>query len=300
MKSVSVDAGFGGITREEDHRKRWHKPSGALCELGAHQAAGHHDIGYEKVYFQATLEEIECCVPAVSDSHPIAERPHLTLENPAQFLIVFHKQHALRAIADRRPEFAFQRHRIAVGCRENQLDRRANTLLGIDSSRTVELPHQTVDHRQAHAGPFTDRLGGIEGLEGARHLLFRHADTRIRDRKEHVASRLQLLLALLDVLGPYPHVRRFDRQSSAVGHRVSRVQREIEERAFGLSGIDLRIPEAATSNRLDLDALRNDPSQHPVHALHQVVEVDGCSVERGIVSEREKLTGQPSTTFHRA
>src|SRR5690606_18441699 len=120
-------------------------------------------------------------------------------------------------------------------------DGRATTRLGLDADRTVRLPHEAVDLREAETGAVALRLGGEEGLERPRRHCRRHARARVAHDDADMLARLAVRLALL--LGD-EEVGGGDREPAAIRHGIARIDGEVEERALELVGVDPYRPQA--------------------------------------------------------
>jgi hypothetical protein len=85
---------------------------------------------------------------------------------------------------------------------------------------------------------------------------------------------------------------RLDRQLAARRHRVARVDREVEERAFELIGVRQGLPQPGAEDGFDLDRLAQRAVQQIRHAADQPVNVDRTRRERLAPGKREQLSGQ--------
>ena len=83
-----------------------------------------------------------------------------------------------------RPAVAPRRARppTLIGARQDDAEPRAFARRGDDLGPAAGLGGEAVDLGKAEAGPLADRLGGEEGLEGARRHLGRHPLAGVRDR----------------------------------------------------------------------------------------------------------------------
>ncbi|MNE99237.1 hypothetical protein D3C80_1978840 [compost metagenome] len=59
----------------------------------------------------------------------------------------------------------------------------------------------------------------------------------------------------------------FYRQPSTAVHCVPRIDRQVEDRIFKLTGIDQGIPQAARDDGFKLDLLTQGPPKHVIHVL---------------------------------
>ena len=93
----------------------------------------------------------------------------------------------------------------------------------------VELVHEAEHLGQAQPRAGAVRLGGEEGVEGARRHLGAHADAVVDHRHRDEAARRGDLQAL-DLVGPEHHRPRAHDDAAAVLHRVARVLHEVHQR----------------------------------------------------------------------
>ena len=98
-----------------------------------------------------------------------------------------------------------------------------------------------------------------------------------------------------------PLVGGLDRQPTAVGHRVARVDAQVEQRVLELVRVDQRRPQPAGAD--DLDARSSGPtvrrSSSSMSAISRLTSV-GSRVERLAAREREQAVGQRRRALRRA
>ena len=69
-----------------------------------------------------------------------------------------------------------------------------------------------------------------------------------------------------------------DDQAAAVGHRVARVDRQVDDHLLELAGVGPDAAESGARGRVSsVDVLADDAPQHPLHVGDQRVQVDGPS-----------------------
>ena len=105
--------------------------------------------------------------------------------------------------------------------RERQREREARALAdgAVAGDRAAVLLHDAVGDRQAEAGALADLLGREERIVDARQLLGRNARARCRRSRRRPSA---------------PSARGHDRQPAALGHRVARVQEQVQEHLLQL------------------------------------------------------------------
>ena len=169
----------------------------------------------------------------------------------------------------------FRRH----GTRQVDLHRRAGAGFAGKPHRAAELRRHAVDLRKPEATALADRLGGEERLERVLHDIAGHADTGIDHRDPHVVARIECVQpsGFVSI-----HISRCDAQLTAIGHRVSGVDGEVENDKLELRGITRRRPEVGRQIGLDLHESAEAALQQFTHAGD-----DGIHIHR---SRRQILT----------
>ena len=81
------------------------------------------------------------------------------------------------------------------------------------------------------------------------------------------------------------NVAALDRQLAAIGHRVARVERKVEQRGGELVGIDHRGPGVLGEHRRDLDMLAERRPQQLGGVEDQRVDVDLDRLQRLLTGE---------------
>ncbi len=89
-------------------------------------------------------------------------------------------------------------------------------------------------------------------------------------------------------------VHRFHGQMPAVGHRVSRIDRKVQDRGLQRIGIRLDLPEPGTPHRLDGDGLTQRSIQQVLPSPDQRVDIDRFGIERLTSRKRQQPLGQGS------
>ncbi len=158
--------------------------------------------------------------------------------------------------------------------REGKPDREGGPLprLGSYAHGAAQLPGDAVDGRQAESRPSLPRLRRKEGLENPVHDLRRDPDARIGDFEEDIASGRKAVEAdgarLFDGFdgSGYP-------QFSASGHRVPRVEGQVEEYLLDLSGIREGSRGASAQGKGKQDILGEYAAKQPLRILNRRVEI---------------------------
>ena len=174
--------------------------------------------------------------------------------------------------------------------------------LALDGDGAAALGHDTEDRRQPQPGPLADSLGREERLEDMRAHLIVHPDSAVLNRESQVVAGLEPLLGreevqatdlgavlrLRVVLG-HDHPRRLDGELAAVGHRVPRVDAEVEDDLLDLTGVGEDRSKLLTELDLELDVLADQALEHLAHVGHDVVERELLRLEHLPPAEGEKL-----------
>jgi hypothetical protein len=85
-----------------------------------------------------------------------------------------------------------------------------------------------------------------------------------------------------------PPVGGLDGDASAVRHRISRIEAEVQQRILELGRVNQHRPQTARADGLDGDARTNRALDHVLHAIDQTIDVGWLGVERLTAREREQ------------
>ncbi|GJD67564.1 hypothetical protein MMMDOFMJ_0480 [Methylobacterium gnaphalii] len=242
------------------------------------------------------VEQAERRVGALGMDHRVVQvAQHLDGEPPHRRLILHHEDDLVRAsLGDGcGATFGLRRHdlRRAGEPRQVDLHGRPDTGLGIDLDVPVGLPDEPENLAESEPGALADLLGGEERLEGLGGHLRRHAGPGVCDGDHHVLALRDAEIvggvALVDM-----RIGGLDGQPAAGGHRVARVDGEVQERALELVRIGPGAPEAARLHRLDLDRLAERAPQQLRHAGDEAVRLDRLGRQGLLAGEGEEAVGQ--------
>ncbi len=89
------------------------------------------------------------------------------------------------------------------------------------------------------------------------------------------------------------------RQPPAAGHRIARVDDEVQHHLLDLRGIGQDHHRGRRSHQLEFDFRPDQPAQHRVHPADDVAERDQPRAGRLPAAERQQLTRQPGAPLHR-
>ena len=156
---------------------------------------------------------------------------------------------------------------------------------GVERTRTFppDWRDRAVHRRQPEPRPLAHRLGGVEGLEDVRQGLRRDPDPGVGDREadEHAVG------------------ARLDEQAPAVGHRVARVDRQVDHHLLDLPAVGQHPGQRVIRAQLDRDVLADQPLEHrrqPAHDLRRGRARSG----RGSGGARTPAAGASSTVARSA
>ena len=79
------------------------------------------------------------------------------------------------------------------------------------------------------------------------------------------------------------------RELAAVGHRVARIDHEIDDHLLELREIGLHRPEVALRHDVERDPLADQPAQQHGQVVDHVAEVDDLRAQRLLAREREQV-----------
>src|SRR6185503_12043525 len=119
---------------------------------------------------------------------------------------------------------------LAVMPRQVDAHHRAFAELRIDAYVPVRLTREAVDHGQAEPRSLTGRLGREERLEHTLERRLVDADAGVADTYAYVLPRLETALARRPLIEPL--VLRLDRDPADVGHRIARVDAQVQQRVL--------------------------------------------------------------------
>ena len=118
-----------------------------------------------------------------------------------------------------------------------------------------------------------------------------HAGAIVGDRQQHVLTGDDFLvragISLVE-----EGVGGLDCHPAAIRHRVARVDRKVDNRAFQLAAVGGDRPETTGKHRLDLDRFIECPPQQLGHAGDQAIEVQSLWRQGLAAGKGEKLLGQ--------
>ncbi len=160
-----------------------------------------------------------------------------------------------------------------VHTREVELERRATAQFGVQPDVATGLARDPIDGRQAQSRALAPFLGRVERFEEVFPRLPIHADARVGDGEERISSRDHV--EMLERVGFVEFgFARLDRDRSAVGHRVPRIDREVDEDLVELAGVDADVARWAVEPQDQANVLADEWSQHRLGVADRGLDVD--------------------------
>ena len=287
-----MDDGIAGISRRVKHFQTGMALHRLIGELAAGHPAGQGDIGKQQPHLGMRFEQREPLHSGRGREHVVAKLAQEIGREDADISIVFHEEDHLAAAAPRPRRFGQPDClHIPEMARQVEPHRRALTGLAIDRAMPARLLDKAIDLRQPEPGALPGLLGREKGLERLLAHLGAHAAASVADRDHHILPRRQLLMS-----GGVGLVEQgvcgLDCQLSPAGHRVPRVDRQIEERMLELVGVYQHRPQTAGQHGLGLDLLAQSAAQEIRHPGDQPVDLERFRVERLAAREGQEPLGQ--------
>ena len=168
---------------------------------------------------------------------------------------------------------------------------RAAIDLGVDRHATAGLLHDPVDGGEPESGALAFRLRREERIEGPVGDLLRHPVPGVGHDQQEVSTWRELgvlrgrFVVVLDVL-------RFDDEPATTGHRVPRVDDEVERDLLDLPAIGDDGPDLGRYAELEGDALGQRAPEHRPQLPEELVEPKLRRLNRAAPGEGEQLTGE--------
>ena len=161
-------------------------------------------------------------------------------------------------------------------------DRERRPLVGLRGhvDGAPEHAHDAVHRRQPHARALALLLGREERLEDPGPDRLVHADAGVGDGQHDGAGR------------PLAVVRGGDPQGAAVGHRVARVDGEVEDHLLQLAAVHPHRAGVGREVQHEPDVHADQASQHRRELPDHGGRVEVARLERGPARERQQLLGQ--------
>ena len=149
----------------------------------------------------------------------------------------------------------------------------------VDFRMSAGLLHEPIDLRQAEAGALAGALGGEERVERLGQHVLGHANSGIADEQSDILARLKVgIRGSIGIIEKA--IRRLDGELSAIGHRIARVEGQVDDRILELIGVDEAGPQAPGLHRFDLDRLAQRALQQIRQPDEQIVQIGRARRQR--------------------
>ena len=166
-----------------------------------------------------------------------------------------------------------------MASRQVQPYRRPLPRLACDPHLAAGLLREAGNLRQPEAGAVARLLGGEERLARPRRDLGRHAGPGIGHGDHHV---------LLIEHG----ARRLYGEQTCLRHRITCIDRQIEQRGFELAGIGGQHPDPMVEHGLDADPVVERMAQQLRHLRHQLVGIERPHLGGPAPANASRLPGE--------
>ncbi len=168
----------------------------------------------------------------------------------------------------------------------------------LDANLPPGLAHKAIHHRQPETGAGTYGLGGEERFKGFGGDVRAHADARVGHADAQVLAGGNTVVRVGALFKG--RIGGLDDNASAVGHRVTGVQAQVQQRAFKLGMIDQRGPQVILRNDLYVYLRADGTGDQLFHVMNQAVDV-GDSRRQCLASrERQQAVSQRRRAAYRA
>jgi hypothetical protein len=161
--------------------------------------------------------------------------------------------------------------------------------LALDEHAAPRAPHDLAHGREPEARALADGLGGHVRVEEPLAHRRVDADARVAHGEPRVGARREVLFAPLARVVGDERAGRFERERAAVGHRVARVGREVQEHLLDLPAVGAHGGEVGFERRLDEDVLAQEAPQHRHHLLHDGRHGEALAPRLARAAEFEEL-----------
>ncbi len=155
----------------------------------------------------------------------------------------------------------------------------------------IALFHDSVDGRQAEAGPLAHGFCGEERFEDVGLGLLVHAGPGVGHFQQHEAAgrgpRARLSGRFLHILG-------LDAQRPAVRHGVARIDHQIQDDLFELPRVGFYPVQLGIQNKRELDVLLDQAAEHFVQIADGLVDIEDHGLDHLLAAEHQQLAGERS------
>ncbi len=93
-------------------------------------------------------------------------------------------------------------------------------------------------------------------------------------------------------------IGRRDVQSSAIGHRIARVEDEIEQRVLQLAGIGVGQPQIGGFRHFELEGLPQRAAEDVGHVIDDLIQIQGRRLQGLLAGESKQAFGEGRSAIH--
>ena len=160
-------------------------------------------------------------------------------------------------------------------------------------------PHGAVNRRQTEPRALTEWLRREERLEHALAHLIAHARARVADTQHHRGARREARTerSARGLVERDRTVR--DRQGAAVGHRVLRVERKVQDRMLHRGCIGAYVARSIARHHDQVDVLVQCAREQPRHVGDEPADLEALGAPAILAPEREQLLRERRRTQDR-
>ena len=256
--------------------------------MPAVHAAGHHDVGEQKIERGSGVDAFEGFGRVRRRYHGITETPEANRhEVPHEIIVLDAQDRLVPAVQIFITGRGHRRRRTAAGLRKIDPERCAVSLLAEHHDVAAGLLDESKHHAQPEPRACPELLGGKERLKNPVADGDRNAGAAIGNLDDDVVAiaepvRLRLVRVKADIVGP-------QHQLAAIRHGVPPVDREIDQRRTQLAAIDQSRPALLGEYLLDLDLPAECRQQQLHDFLDQRVDIGLDRLQRLLAGERQQI-----------
>ncbi len=195
-----------------------------------------------------------------------------------------------------KPAFAALRGAGASSRRQEYSERGTAPKLADHLDPAVVLLDNAVNRRQSQPRSLADFLGRKERFKDARARLLAHAGAGVGDGQDDEPAPPRLRIAPGLVRPDLAHLGA-DEETSALGHDIAGVDREIHDDLLQHACVRLHGRQVGRIAALQRDVFTEDPLQHFQNLAEHGVQVETADLHRLFPAEHQQLPGQIRATL---
>ena len=216
----------------------------------------------------------------------------------SQSVLVFNDKNRLGPVEIARFSGGTTDCRSPVGGREQYSTGRPDTGFGVELDLPTGLSDNSEHRRQSEAGALAAGLGREERLKDVVEHGLLHARAGVTDSQPDVVTRCQSRIGLCVCLVDFA-VLSVDGEETPVGHRITRVHRQVHEHLFKLSGVCFHERRICRERDDELDVFADRSTEELLDSNNYLVQVEYHRLQYLPASEREELACEFGCAFGR-